>query len=326
MEPLRIGLIGAGGMGSFHARTLATMPGVTVSVVADPVGDAAESLAAELDAVGMMDPMMLATAGGVDGLVIASPDETHAELALAAIELGTPVLCEKPLATTMSDCRRVIEAEATVGSRLLQLGFMREYDLAHRQLQESIAQLGRIHSLRCVHLNTYADQRTDAAIVNQSAVHDFHTIRFLSGADIVAVTAHVTRQESGGIRHLIVLCTLSSGAHATVEFDDHGFAYDVTVEVTAEKGSVLTGPQVRAIHRWNGQTQVNIGMDWFGRFADAYRLQNEIWVDSLRSGVTVGPSAWDGLAATAVVNAVFDSLEKGGSSSVSLPDRPSIYA
>lgn len=50
-ESVRIGLIGAVGMGSFHARTLANMPGVAISVVADPVGDAAETLAAELDAV-----------------------------------------------------------------------------------------------------------------------------------------------------------------------------------------------------------------------------------------------------------------------------------
>ena len=312
-------------MGSFHARTLANMPGVAISVVADPMGDAAETLAAELDAVGMRDPMMLATAGGVDGLVIASPDETHAELALAAIELGTPVLCEKPLATTMADCLSVIQAEAATGSRLLQLGFMREYDLAHRQIEESLAELGRIHSLRCVHINTQPEQRSPAAIVNQSAVHDFHTIRFVSGAEIVAVNAHVTHRDSGGIRHLLVLCTLSSGAHATVEFDDCGYAYDVTVEVTAEGGSVVTGSQVRAVQRSDGQTHVDVGMDWFGRFADAYRLQDETWVNSLRSGQTGGPSAWDGLAANAVVDAVFESLESGETATVALPDRPSIY-
>ena len=312
-------------MGSFHARTLANMPGVAISVVADPVGDAAETLAAELDAVGMKDPMMLATSGGVDGLVIASPDETHAELALAAIELGTPVLCEKPLSTTMTDSLSVVHAEAAAGSRLLQLGFMREYDLAHRQLQDALAGLGPIHSMRCVHMNTQAEPRSNAVIVNQSAIHDFHTIRFLSSAEIVAVNAHATVNDSGGIRHLLVLCTLDSGAHATVEFDDCGFAYDVTVEATADKGSVLTGQQVRALHRTDGKTRVDIGTDWFGRFADAYRLQDETWVESLRSGQTVGPSAWDGLAGNAVVDAVFESLESGEIVGVTLPDRPGIY-
>lgn len=325
MSALRIGLIGAGGMGSFHARTLANMPGVSISVVADPVGDAAESLAAELDAIGMKDPMMLATSGGVDGLVIASPDETHAEFALAAIEHGTPVLCEKPMATAMTDSLGVVNAEAATGSRLLQLGFMREYDLAHRQIQDALAGLGTIHSMRCVHVNTQAAPRSNAAIVNQSAVHDFHTIRFLAGAEIAAVNAHATLNDSGGIRHLLVLCTLDSGGHATVEFDDCGFAYDVTVEVTADKGSVVTGPQLRALQRAGGKTQVDIGTDWFGRFADAYRLQNETWVDSLRTGQTVGPSAWDGLAGNAVVDAVFESLESGNTAAVTLPDRPDIY-
>ncbi len=325
MNDVRIGLIGAGGMGAFHARTLAAMPGVSVKVIADPVGDAAETLAGELDAIGMVDPEMLATSGGVDGLVIASPDETHASLALAAMELGTPVLCEKPLATTVEDCQRIVDLEIAHGSRLLQLGFMREYDLAHRQVQQSLGDLGRIHALRCVHVNTCTEDRTSLAIVNQSMIHDLHTVRYMTGEEIVNVTGHATTQRSGALRHVVLLCTLASGAHATVEFDDAGFAYETGVEVVGENGAVLSGPEVRAIRRVDGHTSVNIGSDWFGRFADAYRIQDEAWVDSLRSGETAGPSAWDGLAACAVAAAALQSLASGVTVPVSIPPKPNLY-
>ena len=207
---VRIGLIGAGGMGSFHARTLARMPEVVVAVVADPIGDAAERLASELDATAMQDPMALAASGAVDGLVIASPDQTHASLSLAAMDAGTPVLCEKPLATSVQDAQQVVDFETTHGARLLQLGFMREYDLAHMQVLGALSTMGPIHSIRCVHLNTNSDPRSMESIVGQSMVHDLHTVRFMTGAEFTSVSAHATMNDDQTIRHVVALCVLEA--------------------------------------------------------------------------------------------------------------------
>ena len=114
MQNVRVGVIGVGGMGSFHAHTLASLAHVDLIAVADPFQPNVDKVAAALGCRGLADPMALATDASLDGVVIASPDATHADLAIAAIGAGLWVLCEKPLATTMADAWRVIDAESAL--------------------------------------------------------------------------------------------------------------------------------------------------------------------------------------------------------------------
>jgi len=325
MSALRIGLVGAGGMGSFHAQVLHALPDVDLVAIADPFGDNAERIAAEVGGVASMDPTEVASMSDLDGLVIASPDETHAELAQAALAMGTRVLCEKPLATSVADCRRVLDTELGLGRRMLQLGFMREYDLPHRQVAEAIADTGDIHLIRCVHRNTNADSRSDATVLGQSVVHDLHTIRFMSGQEITAVTAFGTRRSDGGLRHALVVCELTGGGQGVVEFDDDGFAYEVTVDVTTEQATVSTAGPIRPVVRHDAAVRVDIGRDWFGWFADAYRIEDAAWIASIRDDSASGPSAWDGLVAQIVVEAALESLAGAGRVSVDLPAMPPLY-
>ncbi len=322
----KIALIGAGGMGSFHARTLARTSGARVALVADPFGDNATTLAAELGAASTLDPMAAAVSDDVDAVVIASPDETHAELTLAAMGAGKRVLCEKPLATTIADAQAVVDAEVALGSRVVQLGFMREYDVPHQQVVDAIADDGPLHLIRSLHRNTNADARTDLGVVGQSIVHDLHSIRFMSGREIVAVTGYATRRADRSLLHVVLMCELDGGGHGMVEFDDNGFAYEVMVDVTIGNSTISTAGPVRATERRDaGVTQV-IGRDWFGWFADAYRMQDDAWVRSLGDPAASGPSTWDGLAAQVVVGAAIESLQGGGRVEVELPSRPALYA
>lgn len=313
-------------MGSFHARTLAGLAHVEVVAVADPFVDNANRLSDELGCAASDDPLAVASDPSLDGVVIASPDATHADLAIAAIEAGSMVLCEKPLATNLADSWRVVEAELATGERRVQLGFMREYDPAHVQLRATLADLGAIDMIRAVHRNTNATRRPIAQIVGQSMVHDIHSVRFISGDEIVSVHAFGAGASNDSFRHTLAVCQLRSGAHAMVEFDDAGFAYDVTVEVLAATGDVLTGPPTRATKRMGGSTEVHLGNDWFGWFADAYLAQDRAWVTSIRTGVATGPTTWDGLIAQAVVEAVLESLDTGRTVDVASLDQPELYA
>lgn len=313
-------------MGSFHARTLARIPGAEVALIADPFGDIATSLAAELNAAATTDPMAAATAADIDAVVIASPDETHAELTLAAIAAGKRVLCEKPLATTVTDAQSVVDAEVALGHRVVQVGFMREYDTPHRQVVDAIARDRPLHLIRSLHRNTNADARSDLAVVGQSIVHDLHSIRFVSGSEIVAVSGFATRRDDGGLLHVVLMCELSGGGHGLVEFDDDGFAYEVLVDVTAGNATVSTAGPVRAVERRDASVSTVIGRDWFGWFADAYRVQDDAWVRSLADPAASGPSTWDGLAAQVVVESALESLANGGRAEVALPPRPQLFS
>lgn len=323
---LKVGIIGVGGMGAFHARTLASFAHVEVVAVADPDMSAGQAIAAEIGCAASTDPDDLASSTTLDGLVIASPDATHAALALRALANETMTLCEKPLATSAAEAQMVVDAEIGIGRRLVQLGFMREYDPAHRQLLAELPSLGQIDYLRTTHRNCNEHPRPIEQMVGQSLVHDIHSVRFLTGSEITAVTAHGSRPDDGSFRHVLAVCELATGAHAALEFDDCGFGYEVSVEILARDGDVVTGGPLRAVRRSDGLQTRDIGRDWFGWFAEAYRIQDQAWVDSLQLGESVGPSLWDGLAAQRVVEATLRSLATGRTESVLMGDPPPLYS
>ncbi|GMA88120.1 hypothetical protein GCM10025868_33700 [Angustibacter aerolatus] len=106
---LRVGVVGLGVMGRAHAQVLQALPGVAVTAVAD-VSDAAVAAVVErTGAVGTGDGLQAAAGADVDALVVASPDATHAALVRAALDRDLPVLCEKPLTTSVADSAALVE-------------------------------------------------------------------------------------------------------------------------------------------------------------------------------------------------------------------------
>ncbi len=321
---MRLAIIGAGGMGSCHARSLAALPGVEIVAIADPNLAAAQSLSASVGGTPTADGMAVAAMGDVDGLVIASPEDTHEPLVHAALAVGTGILCEKPLAVGAAACRRIVDAEVSLGHRLVQLGLMRVYDPAHVQLAAEVAELGEIHHIRCVHRNVHEVRRTAQLILNQSLVHDIHTLRWLVGRPIERVTTIAT-PNLDHVEHLLLTAEFRGGGYGTIEFSEHSSSYEVTVDVEAEFGGVAMSPVMRPIVRRDGCAGVTIGSDWFVRFADAYRLEAAAWLDSLPGGVALGPSAWDGLVAERVVEAATESLWLRHPVEVSMIEEPDLY-
>jgi predicted dehydrogenase len=117
---VRYGLIGAGMMGREHVRNIALIPGASVVAISDPdAGSRAESATAIEGLFGEApavhgDHRALLAAGGVDALVIASPNDTHVGILadIFAAPKALPVLVEKPVCTTAADCRTLGEAAA----------------------------------------------------------------------------------------------------------------------------------------------------------------------------------------------------------------------
>ncbi|MDH3754512.1 MAG: Gfo/Idh/MocA family oxidoreductase [Acidimicrobiia bacterium] len=318
-----VGLIGCGGMGSWHAGNLAAQPGLAVVAVADAVPAAAASLASSLGAR-VQDGLELIGSDDVDAVLIASSDETHARFAVAAIEVGKPCLCEKPLGTTIEQARAVLDAEVAAGRRLVRVGFMRELDPAHAQVASALAGLGPITKVRCVHRNVDDEHRSVEALFAQSLVHDIHTIRWLTGAEFERVTVHVVSR-GDGFHDLLLVGELTSGGLGTIEFEDHGFAYEVQVEVTAEGGMASTLPHPRVITRAGAIEALSIGTDWFARFEEAYRVEIEDWARCLGDGTFGGPTVWDGFVAQMVARAGELAMESDAVVAVELPARPSLY-
>jgi predicted dehydrogenase len=114
-DPLRYGIVGVGLMGLEHMRNLAELPGAEVVAVADPHGPSRRAALDEAARLGVPAPAVhedhrdLLAAGACDAVVVATPNMTHAAVLADVLDAGVHVLVEKPLCTTVADCRTVVD-------------------------------------------------------------------------------------------------------------------------------------------------------------------------------------------------------------------------
>jgi myo-inositol 2-dehydrogenase/D-chiro-inositol 1-dehydrogenase len=147
---LRIGFLGAGRIGAFHAEALQATAGVGELVI----GDADTGRAAELaDRIGARsaESVDAVFAADVDAVVIATATASHAELIIRAARAGLPAYCEKPVALDLAGTVRALREVEAAGT-LLQMGFQRRFDAGYRSAREALraGRLGRLHTIRAV--------------------------------------------------------------------------------------------------------------------------------------------------------------------------------
>ncbi len=121
---LRIGIVGTGRMGQWHARVIAEeLPGAQLAGIADVDRERAERMARRLGVERWHERYQdLLACPDIDAVVIATPSSTHAEIVCDAARAGKPIFCEKPLALTIAETDRAIAAAAAAGVPL-QVGF-----------------------------------------------------------------------------------------------------------------------------------------------------------------------------------------------------------
>lgn len=331
-DRVSVGVIGAGMIGSLHAENLARHTiGARVSAVMDTQSERVEAIAAAWGAQGYSDAAALIADRSVEAVLIASPDSTHAELTIACIEAGKPVLCEKPMASNLAAAEDVLQAELDAGRRLVQLGFMREYDRTHRELSQLVGggQIGRALRFRGIHLNPRrADITIDEAITH-SIIHDIHSARWLMGAEIEQVYVQWVRQapqKPQSARYAIVHLTFAKGAIGTLEWSgDSGYGYEVAVEITGESGAAATVSHLSPVLRQSGAISQAVTPNWPQRFALAYRDEAQAWINAIRSGKPTGPSAWDGYMSLVVADACIKSALSGQPQDTLVRQRPLLY-
>lgn len=322
---IRVGVIGAGVMGADHIRNLSsTISGAEVSYVADLDAERAAA-AAPPSARVTTDPSELINASDVDAVVVASHDSTHAGLVLECFDAMTPVLCEKPLASSLLESLEVVEAEADIiaatGTRLLSMGFMRRFDPGYVALRQSVQDRVRGEPLivHCTSRNASAGPGTTAeSAITNSAIHELDIVPWLLNSSIAEVSwqaGRSSRYAGGGLQDpAFMLFRLADGTLATLElFLNAQYGYTTACEVVSERGTTaLPEPAVLAVQE-EGQRRSRIPADWRPRFADAYRLQLQAWISSLELGEPATlATGEDGLRASQVAQAMIRSLHSDG--------------
>lgn len=329
-QRLRVGVVGAGAMGASHVATLAAgVPAAQVTRVFDMDTARAKEIASSVGAEIADSAESLVTGSDVDAVVIASPDFTHADLAVACIAAGKHVLCEKPLAVTADDARRVVDAEVGLGRRLVQVGFNRRFDPGFLDLKASIddGTLGEVRVVHGIHRNASNSTSTDdAGLVTGSMIHEFDTFRWLLDGEIVGIRVESPIVDGFRDPQVATLWT-SGGQMITAEvFVNAGYGYDVRVEVVGTGGSASLEPRTPVVRRIAGTGGSTIGSDFVAHFIESYRLELAAWAKASLAGSVVGASAWDGYVANLVAASGVRALGSGVREAVDVPERPGLYA
>lgn len=246
-SPLAVAVVGCGDIArTVHLPVLRALPGVRVTALADP--DAARRSAAHAlvpDARAYDSAEALLGDGEADAVVVAAPTAAHADLAVSVLDGGKHLYLEKPIATTLHDARRVLDA----WHRARRVGMTGFNYRANPLIEAAYAHLrtgaiGRIVAFRTV-FSTYApdDRRPDAwrrtrasggGALLDLASHHVDLVRWLSGEEIGRVSAHVRSHraeddtatlllELSGGSTADVLVSLTSGADDRIEiYGDSG--------------------------------------------------------------------------------------------------------
>ena len=291
---MRLGLIGLGRIGAFHAATLTALPQVSSLVVTDVVADVADKISADLGVETAASPEALFDSG-LDGVVIAAATAAHPQLLLAAAKAGLPTFCEKPLAGIITEgldtARRLAETGATV-----QIGYPRRFDAGFGAARAAVVsgQLGRVHTVRSTTLDPAPPPRAylenSGGIFRDCSVHDFDAIRWVSGREVVSVYATgSTRGDAVFSDHAdpstaAIILTLDDDTCALVSntrYNPRG--YDVRLEIHGTRDSIAAGLEDRLpLRSVEPGTVFPAGVpheSFMDRFADAFRAELAAFTD-----------------------------------------------
>jgi len=181
---LRIGVIGAGVMGTNHGRVLAGLPGVALVGTADPLAEHRDH-AARLTGRPTFADLEGLIAAGVDAVTIAAPTHLHHEIALECIGRGIHVLVEKPIASTVEEGRAIVAAARRAGVTLM-VGHVERFNPAVAAIKHAIAGED-ILSIGITRVGPFPPRMSNVGVVIDLAVHDIDLIRWFTESDIVDV-------------------------------------------------------------------------------------------------------------------------------------------
>ncbi|MEU6097317.1 Gfo/Idh/MocA family oxidoreductase [Streptomyces sp. NPDC047079] len=294
---MRIGLIGAGRIGTFHAATLSRHREVGSLIITDVDRARAHELADRLGATAAPGVDEIFT-WGVDAVVITAATAAHAELIGRAARSGLPVFCEKPIAADLPGTLTAL-AEVDAAGTVLQTGFQRRFDAGYTTAREAVrsGRLGRLHTVRAM----TADQAPPPAaylpvsggIYRDCLVHDFDILRWVTGREVVEVYAAgsdaggAMYREANDVDTAAVVLTLEEGTLATATATRaNGAGYDVRMELAGELDTVAVGLDDRTpITSTEPAGPPPADKPWTGfleRFAPAYEAEIAAFVEVVR--------------------------------------------
>jgi predicted dehydrogenase len=327
---VRVGVIGCGYWGSKHVRVLQQIPAVSSVAVIDPRTDRLAEFAQSASAVTVFNDLGPALPD-LDAVVVAVPPRQHYRVALRALAAGKHILVEKPMTTSTTSARRLVDEAADRGVTLM-VGHTFEYNAAVWKLREVIesGELGEIYYIDTARLNLgiyQADVNVlwdlaphDISIINyllRKAPHSVHAwgaklahycqedvgyLRLDYGDHAEVAQVHVSWLDPHKVRRVTVVGSRKMAVYDDLADQERLRIYDKGV-VASNQDDIRNPPMS---YRYGGISAPYI------RFQEPLRVQDEHFVECVASGRRPRTDGESGLAVVHVLEAAARSLRRGG--------------
>lgn len=183
MEKIRVGVVGTGYLGKFHAQKYARMPDVALIGVVDTNATLAKQVAADTDTNAFSDYRDLI--GEIDAASVVVPTSSHFEISRELLNNGIDLMIEKPITTSLNEADELIRLSDSQG-RLIQVGHLERFNSAVVSLEDIINEPLFIESHR---LSTFKPRATDVSVVLDLMIHDIDIILNLVGSKVTHIHA-----------------------------------------------------------------------------------------------------------------------------------------
>lgn len=318
--PLRVAIVGCGRMGKRHAIAVSSHPAGELVGVCDTEGQRARELgdSSRVRSFDHLLTMLQETAP--QAVIIATPDHLHCEVALASLEAGCHVFCEKPLASSFAEAQQMVNAAARRGVSLA-VNYNRRYGFAYRKAKEHL-NTGGIGPLQQVLVQVTDGvppphvARSPYVMLSTLLTHHIDLVRFLAG-EIRTVQATFGPPVDGLHRQTVLAFELAGGAVAaiTANYRERQSRTAEFALLQGELGSLFVDDVVREM-RWTGPNQdetLVLRPDPFSpgtSFYDTVQAHVHDWLDRLTEGQAPLVTGRDGLRGMQVVAGAIASWER----------------
>ena len=322
---VRIGILGAGRIGQVHARAVKETSGAQLVAISDPFGDAAQTLATEYGCdVRTVDE--IAAASDIDGVLICTPTDLHADQIEQFARAGKAVFCEKPIDLNIDRVNACLSVVKETGA-VLMLGFNRRYDSDFKALK-SVVDSGRIGDVEMITITSRDPgpppleyiQRT-GGIFRDMTIHDFDVARWMLSEEVDTVVAQASVLtdpaigEAGDFDSVNIILRTASGKQAIITNSRRAtYGYDQRIEVHGSKGKAEAGNT----HEARIEVATGAGferpplLDFFmTRYTQAYADEIAAFVACVKDGAPPPTTGEDGLRALILAEAALTSATTG---------------
>lgn len=320
---MRFGLIGAGRIGRIHGGNVAARPDSKLVAIADADAKAAEALAMETGAkVDTVDAVL--SNPDIDAILICAPTDMHSDLIEKAAHSKKAVFCEKPVDLSSERIRACLKVVEAAGIPLM-IGFNRRFDPNFAALKDRLVQ-GLAGDIELVNIISRDPGPPPISYITRSGglfrdmmIHDFDLARHLLGEEPISVFAAGSSLvdkaigEAGDMDTAAVILETKSGKIAQISNSRRAtYGYDQRVEVHGSKGLI----RAQNIHETTVELATEKGFSadpvqnfFLERYANAYRLELDHFVQAVTKGMKPAPSGLDGLRAQLLSDAATESAQ-----------------